>query len=269
MKSILFAAVAALATAVVAAPAAAPGNGQLLTDLGPEVNGVLTVTGKDSKELLIQLSPEVAGLLVGLGLPSLAAPVGSIVATASNVGDLVKDLGPNTQGLLTVLGGDGSALLVQLAPSVAALVSGLGLPSVGIPVGTIVATVGSHVKRQATGNLLHDIGKQVNGILTVTGPDAKKLLIQLSPEVAGLLTGLGLPAIGVPVGEIVASAASVGDLLKNLGPQTEGLLTVVGDGGKVLLIQLAPGVAGLLTGLGLPTVGIPVGTVVATLGANL
>lgn len=248
----------------------APGSsGQLLTDLGPEVNGVLTVTGQDSKQLLIQLSPEVAALLSGLGLPSVGVPVGEVVATASSVGDLLKDLGPMTQGLLTVTGQDGSVLLVQLAPNVAALVSGLGLPSVGVPVGNVVGTLGAHVKRQATDQVLNDVGKQVNGVLTVTGQDAKKLLIQLSPEVAKLLSGVALPAVGIPVGSVVASASSVGDLVKDLGPQTEGLLTVAGNDGKVLLIQLSPNIARLVSGLGLPGVGVPVGKVVATLGKNL
>jgi hypothetical protein len=35
------------------------------------------------------------------------------------------------------------------------------------------------------------------------------------------------------------------------------------------LVSLAPTLTGLLSGLGLPAVGVPVGTVVATVAANL
>jgi hypothetical protein len=253
-----------------ATPSSTPGSsGQLVTDLGPVVQQVLTVTGQDLKPLLLQLSPEVTALVSALGLPSVGTPVGSIVATASSLGDLLTSLGPNVNNLLVAVGQDASFLLIELAPSVASLVAGLGLPPLSVPVGAIVTTVGNHVKRAGTGQLLADIGKQVDGILTVTGPQAQLLLIQLSPEVTALLSGLGLPAVGVPVGSVVASASSVGALLTALGPGLQGILLVVEQDGKFLLISLAPTLTGLLSGLGLPAVGIPVGTVVATVAANL
>jgi hypothetical protein len=170
---------------------------------------------------------------------------------------------------LVAVGEDSSFLLIELSPSVAALVAGLGLPALSIPVGSIVTTVGQHVKRQGTGQLLADVGKQVDGVLTVTGPEAQLLLIQLSPELTALVSGLGLPAVGVVVGSVVASASNVGALLTGLGPVVDGLLIVVEQDAKFLLISLAPTVAGLLSGLGLPTLGVPVGTVVGTLAANI
>ncbi|KAL4754325.1 hypothetical protein BDW72DRAFT_166651 [Aspergillus terricola var. indicus] len=110
---------------------------------------------------------------------------------------------------------------------------------------------------------------KVQDILEVTGTDAQRLLIQLSPEVASLVSGLGLPTVGEPIGEVVAEASSVGELVNHTGAPTSQLLTVVGTDGKALLIKLAPSVARLLGGLGLPGVGSSVGSIIATLGNNL
>ena len=63
-------------------------------------------------------------------------------------------------------------------------------------------------------------------------------------QIAALLTGLGLPNVGVPVGGILSAAS---DNLKKRDPQ--------------LLTDLSPQVAALLSGLGLPNVGVPVGGV--------
>ncbi|KAL2828566.1 hypothetical protein BJY01DRAFT_131127 [Aspergillus pseudoustus] len=290
MKAAFLTVIAALATSVVAAPTKitsavdsvtsalplnldsvtnkvdpAPNGGHVVQDLGPQVHDVLEVTGPNAKRLLIQLSPEVAGLLSTLGLPALGGPVGSIVASASSVGDLVKDLGPHTENLLTVIGEGGQYLLIQLSPGLAGLLSGLGLPGVGTPVGSVVTILGNNLKRD---EIVQDLAPQVQDILEVTGPNAERLLLQLSPEAAALVTGLGLP-IGAPVGQVVASASSVGDLPKDLGMPVHDLITVVGADGSALLIKLAPPVASLVSGLGLSGVGTSVGSIVATLGNNL
>lgn len=248
-------------------PSSSVSGGHLVQDVSKPVNQILSVAGPDAKQLLIELSPEVTALLSGLGLAGLGGPVGSIVASAASVGDLVKDLGPKVEGLLTVVDKDLGALLIQLSPEVAGLVSGLGLPNVGVPVGSVVTTVGQNVKRD--GKVVQDLAPKVQDVLEVTGPNAERLLVQLSPSIASLLAGLGLPSVGTPVGEIVKKAGSVGELVKDLGAPVNNLLTVVGQDGGALLIQLAPSVAGLLTGLGLPAVGSSVGSVVATLGQNL
>jgi hypothetical protein len=250
-------------------PAPPPNSGEIITDLGPSVKNVLTVTGKDSRQLLVQLSPEVAALVTSLGLPTGGVPLGSIVNTAASVGDLLRSLGPNTSNLVVVVGEDASFLLIELAPSLAALVGGL-LPPLAVPVGAVVTTVGEHVKRaQGSGQLLADIGQQVDGVLTVTGPQAQLLLIRLSPEVAALVGGLGLGPVGTAVGTVLASASSVGALLTALGPNVDGLLIVVEHGTQFLLVSLSPVVAGLLSGLGLPQLGVPVGAVVDTIAANV
>ncbi|KAB8235783.1 uncharacterized protein BDW43DRAFT_309113 [Aspergillus alliaceus] len=263
-----------VASTTYAIPAATPApssgaSGHIIQDAGHGINQVLTVTGPNAKKLLIELSPEVAGLLSGLGLPAVGVPVGEIVKSAASVGDLVKDLGPVVDGLLTVVSKDVGALLIKLSPEVAGLVSGLGLPGVGIPIGKIVSTLGENLKRSADGKIVEDVAPKVQDVLEVTGPDAKRLLIQLSPSIASLLASLGLPGVGTSVGEIVKTAGNVGDLLKDLGEPVKNLLTVVAQDGSLLLIKLSPDIAGLLSGVGLPALGTSVGSVVATLGASL
>lgn len=241
-------------------------SGHIVQDLGPELNNILVITGVDVGTLLIQLSPEVTALVSGLGLPALGVPLGSIVASASSLGGLVAGLGPAVDGLVTVVGIDVGALLISLSPEVAGLLTGLGLPTVGIPVGTVVATLGSSLKR---GEIIQDLAPQVGDTLRVTGLNAKELLVKLSPEVAALVAGLGLPSLGVPLGAVVATAGDIGTLLKDIATPIQNLLTITGNDGQMMLIELSPEVAALVIGLGLPSVGIPAGAVVATIGENL
>ncbi|KAJ5109086.1 hypothetical protein N7456_005761 [Penicillium angulare] len=242
-------------------------NGHLVQNLGPELNNVLTITGTDLQPLLLQLSPEVTALVSSLGLGALGVPLGSIVASASSLGDLVTGLGPHVDGLVTVVGADVGALLISLSPEVAGLVSGLGLPTVGVPVGTILATTGSSLKKR--GELLKDLAPEVEQILTITGPNAKNLLVKLSPSVASLVSGLGLPGVGVPAGKIVKTAGNAGDLVKDIAPGVKNLLIVTHSDTQALLVELSPEVAELVSGLGLAATGASVGAVVATVAANI
>ncbi|KAL4980271.1 hypothetical protein BDW66DRAFT_147702 [Aspergillus desertorum] len=242
-------------------------SGEILHDVGSQVKDVLEVTGPNAKRLLIQLSPEVAGLLSKLSLPVVGTPVGTIIASASSVGDLVRNIGRPVEGLLTVVSKGGEYHLIQLAPGLAGLLAGLDLPGVGVPVGSVVATIGNNLKRDSM--VIGDNIPKAQDILEVTGTDAQRLLIQLSPEMASLVSGLGLTTVGEPIGEVVEEASSVGELVNHTGAPTSQLLTVVGTDGKALLIKLAPSVARLLGGLGLPGVGSPAGSVIATLSNNL
>lgn len=171
----------------------------------------------------------------------------------SNVGDLNNVLG----GKLGNLGGNSGLPLDDV-------LGGLTGLSESSPDSSPAPSTGGN-----GGKLLQDLAPELNDILVITGPNAKSLLIQLSPEVTALVSGLGLPGLGVPLGGVVASASSVGDLVTALGPQVEGLVTVVAQGVGALLIELSPEVAALVSGLGLPTVGVPVGTVLATVGNKL
>ncbi|KAE8323631.1 hypothetical protein BDV39DRAFT_208615 [Aspergillus sergii] len=223
-------------------------------------------------------APLLGGLLDGL----LGGLLGN-VPVISNLGQLNTVL----DGLLGSLGGNDGVPVVAILSGLGklptgttgAIPSGLpsGLPSAkpsAVPTSVAVPSTGAAPSGApsaggATGKLLQDLAPQLNNILVVTGPNAKILLIKLSPEVTALVSGLGLASLGVPLGNIVASAASVGDLLADLGKPVENVVTVVGVDGGALLISLSPEVAALVSGLGLPGVGIPVGTVVAIVGGSL
>ncbi|OJJ44402.1 hypothetical protein ASPZODRAFT_47295, partial [Penicilliopsis zonata CBS 506.65] len=243
-------------------------TGQLATDLAPGVHQILTVTGQDSKTLLVELSPDVAELLAGVSLPALGVSVGSVVASAGSVGDLLAKLASPAEGLLTVIGEDTSYLLVQLSADVASLVSGLGLPSVGVPVGAILATVGSHIKR-TDGRILSDLASDVNSTLTVISQDLKPLVLRLSSEVASLFSGLELASLGVPLGSVIASASTVADLVNDTAPDVRNVVSVVDTDGSALLVKLSGPVVSLVVTVGLPSISTPIGTIVKTAGTNL
>jgi hypothetical protein len=186
--------------------ASASSLGGIVTGLGPHVNGLVTVLGADVGALLVGLSPEVAGLVSGLGLPTVGVPVGTVLATVGTSlkrGEIVQDIAPSVGSTLRVTGANGEELLVKLSPSVAALVTGLGLPTVGVPLGSVIATAGQGVNK-----LLNDLSIPVEHVLTITGADGGDLLIKLSPEVISLVSGLGLPTVGIPVGAVVATLGS-------------------------------------------------------------
>ncbi|PIG80758.1 hypothetical protein AARAC_006534 [Aspergillus arachidicola] len=196
-----------------------------------------------------------------VGAPLLDGLLGGLLGNlpiVSSLGQLNGVLG----GLLN-LGGGGELPVLAILGGLGKLPTGTtgAIPS-GLPSG-LPSAVPTSVA------LLQDLAPQLNNILVVTGPNAKLLLIKLSPEVTALVSGLGLASLGVPLGGIVASAASVGDLLAELGKPVENVVTVVGADGGALLISLSPQVAALVSGLGLPGVGIPIGTVVAIVGGSL
>lgn len=248
----------------------AKSNGKIVQNLGPHLDNILTVVGPDVGTLLIELSPEVTALLSGLGLAGLGVPLGTVVASASSLGGLVTGLGPKVDGLVTVVGAEVGALLISLSPTVAGLLSGVGsllaLPTLGVPVGEVVATLGSNLKR---GEILSDVAPEVKGTLITTGDNAKNLLLQLSPEITQLVATLGLTGAAVPLGHVIADAADVGDLVKDVSGPVEELLVITNDDGKNLLVKLSPDLASAVAGLGLPTLAPPLASIVTTVGHNL
>ncbi|RAH64484.1 uncharacterized protein BO66DRAFT_396145 [Aspergillus aculeatinus CBS 121060] len=249
------------------------GTGHLIQDLGPQADRLLRVVGSGTEELLIQLSDPVADLLAGLGLVGLSQPVGSLLRSASSIGELVSDLGQPVDNLCIVTGKGLGFLLIELDHPVADLLRGLGLDALAQPVGNVLSDIGSSLKRRTDvskpAGLLEELAPVVDCILQITGEDLKPLLIRLGNPVAQLLVNLGLNEAGRSVGQVIRSAASVGDLIANLGPVVDCLLTVVGEDGGLLLIKLDPDVAALVSGLGLPAIGVPVGTIVGELGNAL
>ncbi|KAI9925583.1 hypothetical protein ASPWEDRAFT_41701 [Aspergillus wentii DTO 134E9] len=182
--------------------------------------------------------------VAALASTSLAAPTGLPL-----VGDLVGDL-PVLKDLPQLLGN-------------LPVVSDLSQVKNLIPSATNAAPSAA-----PSGKIVQDVGHEVDSVLTVTGPNAKKLLIKVSPEVAQTVNSV-LPGVGTPIGAVVASAASVGDLVTQVGHAVDGVLTVTGEGVGALLIELDGTVSGLLSGLGLGGVGKPVGDLLGVLGANL
>ncbi|RAH42334.1 uncharacterized protein BO95DRAFT_371115, partial [Aspergillus brunneoviolaceus CBS 621.78] len=248
-------------------------TGHLIQDLGPQADRLLKVVGSGTEELLIQLSDPVTDLLAGLGLVGLSQPVGSLLRSASSIGELVSDLGQPVDNLCIVTGKGLGFLLIELDHPVADLLRELGLDALAQPVGNVLSDIGSSLKRRTDvskpAGLLEELAPVVDCILQITGEDLKPLLIRLSNPVAQLLVNLGLNEAGRSVGQVIRSAASVGDLIANLGPVVDCLLTVVGEDGGLLLIKLDPDVAALVSGLGLPAIGVPVGTIVGELGNAL
>ena len=244
---------------------AAP-SGHIVQNLGPKLDNILTIVGPDATTLLVQVSPEVTALISSLGLAGLGVPLGAVVASASGLGGLVTGLGPKVDGLVTVVGADVGALLISLSTPLGGLVSGLGLAGLGVPLGQVVATVGKNVKR---GELLSDVSPEVKGTLVVTGENAKQLFVQLSPEVAELITGLGLGTAAAPLGRVVKTAGDLGDLVKDVSDPVDQLLHITNDDGKHLLIKLSPDVAAAVAGLGLAPVGTALGSLLTTVGKNL
>ncbi|GCB17529.1 hypothetical protein AAWM_00414 [Aspergillus awamori] len=255
------------------------GTGHLLQDLGVQADHLLTVVGNGTEQLLVQLSKPVADVLSSLGLTGLAKPVGHIIKDAGSIGELVTDLGAPVEQLLVVTGKDTGYLLIQLDQDVKGLLDGIGLDALGEPVGDLLGAIGSSLKRRQNwdynpdaknpNGLLEKLGPVIDCILVITGEDAKDLIVKLSKPVAELFEKLGLTGLGKSVGKVIKTVGDAGDLVADLGPVSESLLTVVGDGGSKLVVQLAPDVADLVKGLGLPKLGDAVGEVLGAVGENL
>ncbi|PTU25202.1 hypothetical protein P175DRAFT_0426331, partial [Aspergillus ochraceoroseus IBT 24754] len=233
-------------------------TGHIIQDLGPQVDRLLTVTGKDGESLLVSVDKDVYNLLEGK--VSLSDSIGNIVGDAADIGKLVADLGPVIDCILTVVGEDAQILLIQLAPEVADLLRGttatLGLNSVSNPVGELVSSLGLRVR---------DAPAAGSTVLQLVGMNHENLLVEIEGVLGGILSDLHLSGI---VGSVIDIAIDVTKLLQKLGPQTDNLLVVVGKDGQFLLVQLAPSVANIVGSL-LPELGQPVGHIVETVGNNL
>lgn len=133
------------------------------------------------------------------------------------------------------------------------------LPKGGKKGGDAIAS-GDH---QVTGT----VEGSVHSVFTVTNKANKNVLVELEPVFAQKLTGLALPSVSNPIGEIQQIAPTVSQLsTSGLGA---GFLTVATQNGQVALIKLSSTVEGLFATLGLPQVGTLVGSAVGTLEGAL
>ncbi|GAB1215099.1 hypothetical protein ATERTT37_004282 [Aspergillus terreus] len=219
------------------------GTGHLLQDEAPKLGELLTVIGEHSEALGVKLGPSVGKLVSSLGLPG--GPIGDVVKSGGSIGELLADLGEPTELLVHTTGKDGGNSLIKLGPSVEGLLKALGQDNIAQPVGSIVSKLGSHLKKRTDG-LVEDVAPIVRCILEIAGEDTKMSLVELSEPVAGLVAGLGLTEAAGPVGEIVKTVASVGDLLVEIAPIVECILIILGEDGSMTLVDLSPEVAGLL-----------------------
>ncbi|KAL4751631.1 hypothetical protein BDW72DRAFT_173398 [Aspergillus terricola var. indicus] len=233
------------------------GTGHLIQDLGPQVNRALTVTGADGERFLVQVNEDVYNLLSGR--VSLSDSIGEIVGDAATIGDLIADLGPVIDCILTIVGEDSHILLVRLAPQIAELLRGagvtLGLDAINNPIGGLLGGL--------TGGLLARDEAQP---LTVTGQSGQDLPVALDGVVGSTLHENNVSG---PIGYVIDVAISLTELLQHpLAQDCEDLIVVIGRDTGALLIRLAPGVAGLLDGL-LPGIASPVGRIIAIAGDSL
>ncbi|KAA8647176.1 hypothetical protein EYZ11_003862 [Aspergillus tanneri] len=228
------------------------GTGHLVQDLGNPTHKLLHVVGIHREELLIKLSLVVEDLLGGLDVHDKL--VGYIIKEAPSLAELVADLDDPTKCYLVVLGKNTGYLLVGLDHRVSGLLSEVGLKSIVGPVGQVVGTVGQ-------GGLLEHVAPVDNCLLQIVSEDGKILLVELSGPLAGEVSGLGL-GLAKTVGKVVKAAAEVGELVKGLAPVGECLLTIVGNDGKPLLIQLSEAVASRVDKSVFPGLEVPVGKVV-------
>ncbi|OJJ56819.1 hypothetical protein ASPSYDRAFT_91136 [Aspergillus sydowii CBS 593.65] len=231
------------------------GTGHLIQDLGPQANRLLTVTGADGEDFLVQVNEDVYNLLSGR--VSLSDSVGEIVGDAASLGDLIADLGPIIDCILTIVGEDSRILLVRLAPEIADLLRGagatLGLNAVNNPVGQIVKSLGLNIKRDQLDHF------------DVQGLDGNNLPVQIPGALGKAISGLHLKTV---IGTVFATGIHATQAIQKLGPHTEEFLVVLGKETGLVVIRLAPEVARVVKGLA-PELGNPVGNIIATIGDSL
>ncbi|KFY68620.1 hypothetical protein V496_00924 [Pseudogymnoascus sp. VKM F-4515 (FW-2607)] len=152
--------------------------------------------------LLAKLSPDVAALVTGLGLTTLAPGLASTLITLS------EGLKTRQESVVPDIPVD-AGLLAKLSPDVAAIVSGLGLTSIAPGLAATLVTLSEGLKTRQIEPVVHTVEsvtapvlEKVSGLASgVVGRDVAAvpvdagLLAKLSPDVAALVTGLGLTTL--------------------------------------------------------------------------
>ncbi|KAJ5801128.1 uncharacterized protein N7518_003196 [Penicillium psychrosexuale] len=230
-----------------------------------QVLSILNQAGTSKIEMMAEF--ELESLMSKLPLSALEKPVGQVIQTAESVDKLDTNTGSGlTQ--ITALLDNGNAALIELTQEVVDLLSSLGLHKVGSLLGSIVGGLES-----ITGNVKRD--DPLQNVLSITDVNGlaggKNLLVQVEPTVVGLLSGLDLSTIEGPIGNVVAVAPSVSEL-KSKVPEIPGanfIAVNAEDEVSVLLIKVDGAVQGLLSTLGLGSVGTTVGSIVSSAKGGL
>ncbi|KAJ5425836.1 hypothetical protein N7465_000906 [Penicillium sp. CMV-2018d] len=225
-----------------------------------QVLSVLNQAGTSNFKMMAE--SELQSLMSKLPLSALEKPVGQVVQTAESVDQLDTS---STSGLthVTAVLENGNAALIKLTQEVVDLLSSLGLGEVGSLLGSIVGGLES-----ITGNIKRaDPLQNVLSITDVNGlAGGKDLLVQVEPTLTGLLSGLDLSTVQGPVGNVVAMAPSVSELKSKIPsiPGADFIAVNAENKASVLLVKVNNVGQGLLSTLGLGSVGMAVGSIVSS-----
>ncbi|CAG7956106.1 unnamed protein product [Penicillium salamii] len=250
-----------------------------------QVLSVLNQAGTSNVKMMAE--SELQGLMSKLPLSTLEQPIGQVIQTAQSVDQLDSSNGSGVTQVTALLE-NGNAALIELTQDVVDLLSSLGLGQVGSLLGSIVGgleSVTGYIKRDeplssALGSvktLTSNIKREdpLAGLFSVTDLDnvagGQNMLFQLEPTLLGLLGGLEPSSIQGPVGNLVASAPSLSGLQSQMPniPGASFIVVQAQDQASVLLIQVDSALQGLLSSLGLGSVGTVVGTVVNTVQGSI
>lgn len=228
---------------------------------GPgQVLSILNQAGTSNFKMMAE--SELQSLMSKLPLSALEKPVGQVIQTAQSVDQLDTSSGSGLTQVTAVLE-NGNAALIQLTQEVVDLLSSLGLGEVGSLLGSIVGGLES-----ITGNIKR--ADPLQNVLSITDMNGlaggKDLLVQVEPTLLGLLSGLDLSTVQGPVGNVVAMAPSVTELKSKIPniPGADFIAVNAEDKASVLLIKVNGAAQGLLSTLGLGSVGTAIGSIVSS-----
>ncbi|KAJ5918205.1 hypothetical protein N7454_010580 [Penicillium verhagenii] len=193
------------------------------------------------------LSAILASVAMALPTPTSIAPAGATSSAASVVHKTVHSV-------MTVTNQQtGKNMLVELEQGFASQLTGLNLGSVTSPVGTIVQTASS----------LDGLTNTGSGLTFITSA-GEYVLVELDDTIEGLLSTLGLSAVGDVVGTVVSALESVVSSVKRSN-ELNNVLSITGLDNQPILVKTESTVTDLLgNGLDLSSVQGTVGTVVAS-----
>ncbi|OBT46172.1 hypothetical protein VE00_02879 [Pseudogymnoascus sp. WSF 3629] len=209
--------------------------------------------------LLAKLAPDVAALVTGLGLTSLAPGLAATLITLSaglktrQTTDVVAELKPALEAILAEVTG---TVQDKVVPTVQGTVEKV-VPTVKGAVEQVVPQVTGLVG-EVTGAVKGVGARDVAGVPVDAG-----LLAKLSPDVAALVTGLGLTSLAPG---LAATLITLSEGLKTRAPDSI-VPNIPVDAG--LLAQLSPDVAALVSALGLTSIAPGLAATLVTLSQGL
>lgn len=251
--------------------------GNAVNTAGNTVHSVFSVT-KGAKQMLVELEPSFAQKLTGLNLGSVTQSIGQVTDLASSPSQL--NTNGLTSGVMTVATTEGQYALVQLVPEVENLLSPLlstlgGVTEVvGSVVGALEGVVGNLGNLGGLANVKRDL---VSNVMSITGQNGDNILVKVEPTVLGLLGDLPLGSLlggssssqSSPIGSVIGQVPIAGNLVQqatSLGADPTQLIGVLTqDGSSALLVKVEGTATGLLSTLGLSSLGQTVGSVVPSI----